>query len=339
MLIRGAGPDVLTMERKIRISTTQSTQLIICWIQILASSCGAFISGRSSLDDLAIYQLAKASSLSYIDMKRMSSSAYLKSSGLEPIAQVVDARSQSGATLFRMYDDGHPTTSDGKQKQRHRLIIACRGSATVRNFGTNLQFKLVPAMHLSQDNVPENSLVHEGFQMASAGLWKEICQPLKDYLDSTVYSTTIPMTEIIYTGHSLGAATALLCATHHQATFKDAVRGGTPASSIITFGGPRLCNSELSRYLRNEALCGCTILHVVHTKDPVLTNNQQLWNTLGFENVGIELECDPYHPHVLTTEKQDDASLTTNNRWSTVAWNIVDHCYYMGVYMGPRLFL
>lgn len=111
------------MERKIRISTTQSTQLIraICWIQILASSCGAFISGRSSLDDLAIYQLAKASSLSYIDLKRMSSSAYLKSSGLEPIAQVVDARSQSGATLFRMYDDGHPTTSDGKQKQRHRL--------------------------------------------------------------------------------------------------------------------------------------------------------------------------------------------------------------------------
>jgi hypothetical protein len=228
-----------------------------------------------------------------MDMKKMSSSAYFKSSGLEPIAQVVDAESQSGATLFRLCDDSHPTTSDGKQKQkRPRLIIACRGSANSRNFRTNLQFNLVPAIQLSQTNIPQNALVHEGFQTASAGLWKQIYLPLKEYLDSTAYSTTnstATKTEIIYTGHSLGAATALLCATHHQASICTTV----VVSSIITFGGPRLCNSVLARYLRNEALYNCPILHIIHTKDPILTNNQQLWNTLGYENVGIELECDP----------------------------------------------
>jgi hypothetical protein len=275
-------------------------------------------------------------------MKKMSSSAYFKSSGLDPIAQVVDAESQSGATLFRLSDDSHPTTSDGKQKQkRHRLIIACRGSANVRNFGTNLQFKLVPAIQLSQTNIPQNALVHEGFQMASAGLWKQIYQPLKEYLDSTplysTNSTAMTKTEIIYTGHSLGAATALLCATHHQASFCTTV----VVSSIITFGGPRLCNSVLARYIRNEALYNCLILHSIHTKDPILTNNQQLWNTLGYENVGIELECDPYHPRVYTTieKEKSDAALLMTNPFNNVAWNIVDHCYYMGVYIGPRLVL
>jgi hypothetical protein len=113
----------------------------ICWIDLLLTS-SSFAFSSFSLDELDLHQLAKASSLSYIDMKKMSSSAYFKSSGLDPIAQVVDAESQSGATLFRMYNDSHPTTSDGEQKQkRHRLIIACRGSANVRNFGTNLQFK------------------------------------------------------------------------------------------------------------------------------------------------------------------------------------------------------
>ena len=271
----------------------------ICWIQLAAS---AF----SGVDESTLHRLAQASSLSYLDINKMTSSSYLKTSKLEPIAQVIDAESQSGATIFRESDD----TKSGK----HKLIVACRGSANLKNFATNLQFNLVPATQLSQNSVPKNAMVHEGFQAASVGLWRELTKPLKEHLDTST-------TEIIYTGHSLGAATALLCATHFNASSKEG-----PTLSVVTFGGPRLCNSALASYLRNEALLGCQILHLVHTKDPVLANNKRLWDSLGFESVGTELECDPYIPTVYSVvENTPEFPFAFGN----FALNIVDHCNYM----------
>lgn len=271
----------------------------ICWIQLTAS---AF----SGVDESTLHRLAKASSLSYLDMNKMTSSSYLKTTELEPIAQVIDAESQSGATIFRESDD----TDSGK----HKLVVACRGSANLKNFATNLKFNLVPATQLSQNSVPKNAMVHEGFQAASVGLWRELSKPLKEHLNSST-------TEIIYTGHSLGAATALLCATHFNASSKDG-----PTLSIVTFGGPRLCNFALASYLRDEALLGCQILHLVHSKDPVLANNKRLWDSLGFENVGTELECDPHSPSVYSVVENAPKFPSV---FGNFALNIVDHCNYM----------
>ena len=113
-----------------------------------------------------------------------------------------------------------------------------------------------------------------------------------------------------------GGATSLLTAVHYQASNSGDIR-----PSIITFGGPKLCNSELARHIRNESLSQCNILHLVHSSDPVLANNQKLWNDLGFEDVGIELQCDPNKPIVYYQE--DDIPK------KGIAWNIVDHCKYM----------
>ncbi|KAL3809542.1 hypothetical protein ACHAXA_010050, partial [Cyclostephanos tholiformis] len=267
---------------------------IICCIQMAASAL-------IGVDELSMHLLAKASSLSYLDMNRMASSSYLKTSKLEPVAQVIDVGSQSGATIFR--------SSAFAESGENKLIVACRGSANLNNFITNLNFNLVPATQLSQNDVPNNAMVHEGFQTASLGLWNELLKPLREHLDAST-------TEIIYTGHSLGAATALLCATHFNASFKE-----IPTLSIVTFGGPRLCNFALASYLRNEALLGCEILHLVHKRDPVLANNQMLWDNLGFKSVGTELECDPYSPTVFT-EVEDIPKYP-------FAWNILDHCNYM----------
>lgn len=279
----------------------------IWWIQLTAS---AF----SGVDESTLHRLAQASSLSYLDINKMTSSSYLKTSKLEPIAQVIDAESQSGATIFRESDD----TDSGK----HKLVVACRGSANLKNFATNLKFNLVPATQLSQANspiypprsVPKNAMVHEGFQAASVGLWRELSIPLKEHLDSST-------TEIIYTGHSLGAATALLCATHFNTSSKEG-----PTLSIVTFGGPRLCNSALASYLRDEALLGCEILHLVHSKDPVLANNKRLWDSLGCENVGTELECDPHSPSVYSVVENAPKFPSV---FGNFALNVVDHCNYM----------
>ena len=253
-----------------------------------------------------LQRLAQASSLSYLSIDKMVSSPYYEPCKLEPIQQVIDPESESGATIFRVLDD---SDSNGKQK----LVVAMRGSANPKNFGTNLKFNLVPANRLSQNFIPEDALVHDGFQTASVGLWKVLSQPLATQLRDT--------TDIVFTGHSLGAATALLCATHYKSSFNG------PLPSIITFGGPKLCNSALARHLRNEALGGSNILHLVHYKDPVLANNAKLWDSLGFEDVGIELQCDPYSPKVLSEGESSAGGF---------AWNILDHCQYMGVFVGPR---
>lgn len=76
-------------------------------------------------------------------------------------------------------------------------------------------------------------------------------------------------------------------------------------------------------------------MHLVHSSDPVLANNEKLWDSMGFESVGVELECDPNSPKVYSTlEKVPKKGLFGN-----FAWNIIDHCKYMGVFVGPRAML
>eukprot|EP01082_Thalassiosira_pseudonana_P016098 g13674.t1 g13674 contig9:178697-179467(+) len=206
-------------------------------------------------------------------MDKMPSSPYFTSCQLEPISQVVDPDSESGATIF--WD-----RSNGSTLPR-QLVVACRGSANPKNFGTNLKFKLVPATRLSQNYLPENALVHEGFQDASVGLWKVLGPKLFEILETTMRDeagggeTTITLSDdIVFTGHSLGAATALLCSVHYNASRNKQ----QPIPQITSFGGPKLCNGVLARYLRNEALAGCNVVHLVHDKDPV-------WQTI--ESCGI----------------------------------------------------
>jgi len=259
----------------------------------------------NTLSDGSLRRLAEASSLSYLEMDRMPSSPYRVTCELEAMTQVVDDQTESGATVFR-------------DESSNTIVVACRGSANIKNFSTNLKFDLVPATRLSQTNMPPTARVHKGFQDASLGLWKVLSQPLLDEV------RRLDSPSVIFTGHSLGGATALLCATHYTASTDD-------RPTVVTFGGPRLCNADLARFIRNEALQGCDVLHLVHSKDPILSNNQKLWDQMGFENVGVELECDPFQPTVFSKE-----TLVKRNPFS-IAWNMLDHCNYLGVFVGPRV--
>jgi len=273
---------------------------IVCWISTAVDAFGSF-------SESTLHRLAMASSLSYLSVEKIKQSPYYNECKLEPITQVVDPTSESGTTIFRVIDNNN----NDNNREHQQLVVACRGSANPKNFGTNLKFNLVPATRLSQNHLPDNALVHEGFQSAALGLWKELAQPLMKEMEKTSSSS------VVFTGHSLGGATSLLTAVHYQASSGN--RG--PLPDVITFGGPKLCNSELARHIRNESLSQCNILHLVHSSDPVLANNQKLWNDLGFENVGIELQCDPNKPIVYYQE--DDIPK------KGIAWNIVDHCKYM----------
>ena len=280
---------------------------------IICSVVASVVTLVASFDTVTLQRYAHASSLSYLSLEKMQTSEYLSLSRLEPLLQVIDPESESGATIFR----------DNSNNDTKRLIVACRGSANPKNFGTNLKFKLVPATRLSQPT-PSGAMVHEGFQDASLGLWKELAKPLLSRIKEEE-----DVTEIIFTGHSLGAANALLTSVHYRTAISSTSSLSRP--SIVTFGGPKLCNDILARFIRNDALEGSTIVHLVHDKDPVLANNQKLWNDLGFQDVGIELQCDPNNPAVHTAAEEKPKSF-----FSSFAWNILDHCNYLGVYVGPR---
>ena len=146
-----------------------------------------------------LQRLAVASSLSYLPIDKIPTSPYYASSNLHPIVQVVDPISQSGATLFRHIHDDDSLS----------YIVACRGSANLKNFGTNLKFGLVPATKLSFGSneeeviLPKDALVHEGFQDASVGLWEELGPKLMNVLLND-HNDKEKTKDIVFTGHSLG---------------------------------------------------------------------------------------------------------------------------------------
>ena len=92
-----------------------------------------------------------------------------------------------GATIF--------TTAD-------EVIIACRGSASLRNFKTNFAIGPVPLETPSGKH--PTARVHEGFQKAAQALWQR-CRP------------RLPATgQVLVTGHSLGGGTAHFLSLYAQ---------------------------------------------------------------------------------------------------------------------------
>ena len=179
---------------------------------------------------------------------------------------------------------------------------------------------------LGSTDTGDDYLVHEGFQVASTGLWELLLQNLTTIVQGNNYSS------IIFTGHSLGAATALLCATQYQS---GEASNFPTLNGVITFGGPRLVNSPLAEHWNNSLFASCKVQNYVHAKDPILRQNGPLWDSLGFGIVGTEIPCEPFEAkaYVKAEQRQEyDA------RDLPVAWNILDHCNYMGIFVGPRLF-
>ena len=297
-------------------------------------------------DDIeSLQQLVTASSLSYLPLqaegndeenknnnqetkKMMIESPYYNEEQLLPLRQVIDPISKAGATIFKNQDDGRPPT----------IVVACRGSANWDNFITNLKFQLVPVENeliLNEDHDTNNQqyTVHTGFQTASINLWK-VLQPALNEILLLERSTSQGPVELVFTGHSLGSATALLCAVQYtlqqqQQSSSSSSSMMPTVSSIITFGGPRLVNEQLATYWMKKCFSYSKIINFIHSKDPILQQNQPLWDTLNFSIVGKEMVCEPTKPIIYPTQSKLDTSV--------MAVNFYNHCQYLGIFVGPRL--
>jgi len=140
------------------------------------------------------------------------------------------------------------------------LVICFRGTESINNWITNLNFVLVPG-RFPDRYTQTGSKVHQGFHEALLAVWDQIV----DYVDS-VYAQ-YPHLKLYICGHSLGGALANLCFAFY--TLTDDPR---PVEAVYTIGQPRAGNRQFKEILHQSAPM---------TKYIRITNNQDVVPSLA----------------------------------------------------------
>ena len=94
--------------------------------------------------------------------------------------------------------------------------------------------------------------------------------------------------------------------------------------SVVTFAGPRVGDAQFAASF--DSSLGESTTHLVHDLDPVLAQNQPLWDALGFVHTGRIVRVSATEPRLLPDSEPR----------SGLPLNFADHAQYMGTFMGPR---
>ncbi|XP_060673317.1 phospholipase A(1) DAD1, chloroplastic-like [Ziziphus jujuba] len=146
---------------------------------------------------------------------------------------------------------------------RRDVVIALRGTATCFEWLENLRASLTDLPgHVGPNS--DSPMVERGFYSLYTSrtstcpslqdmIREEIARVIESYGDEPL-SLTI-------TGHSLGAALAILSAYDITTSF-----ASPPMVTVISFGGPRVGNKSLRRHLDKS---GTRVLRIVNPDDPI----------------------------------------------------------------------
>jgi predicted lipase len=137
------------------------------------------------------------------------------------------------------------------------VALVFRGSHTWQNWFSNL------SVFLSQ--WPEGGKVHWGFKIAFEALWPQVA----DYL----VTRQVPL---FYTGHSLGAALAILAATKKE------------PQAVYTFGAPRVGDETFVHCFKH-----IPIYNIVNNQDIVASVPTE---SMGFHPIGILHHLNSHKP-------------------------------------------
>jgi triacylglycerol lipase len=138
------------------------------------------------------------------------------------------------------------------------------------NWFTDFDFKLTPGAMAAPEVTPGN--VHRGFERGVGAVWEQIVEALAGRREQPV----------LMTGHSLGAALAVVAAD--RALTDESV--GVRASAVYCFGMPRAGDEDFA--LRYNDTLGATTYRLVHGDDIVASVPPP---RLGFRHVGRLIRC------------------------------------------------
>ncbi|KAL1648481.1 hypothetical protein SLS58_002236 [Diplodia intermedia] len=126
------------------------------------------------------------------------------------------------------------------------IVVSFRGSGSVRNYLTDLNFHNIDASELC-----DGCEAFDGFYTS----WKEARTGVLSSVKSAAAAN--PSFQIVCVGHSLGGAVAVFAATE--------LRNSNYSVSLYTFGQPRIGPKKVSDYITDQG----DNYRITHKKDPV----------------------------------------------------------------------
>lgn len=189
-----------------------------------------------NLNDPIILTCARACDLAYNDFADVAFSRGVKALGFEDI-RCID---RAGVQAFCAAN-------------ADTVLICFRGSDDMADWLANASAKKIRSTY-------HVGLVHTGFLRTSAVVENDVFGYLSNHLGK----------KLVVTGHSLGAAMAVLFAAH----------GFSSPDAIITFGAPRVGNKEFALNFNNRY--GDRSLRFVNNNDAV---TRMPWKVQGYEHV------------------------------------------------------
>jgi hypothetical protein len=195
----------------------------------------------------------------------------------------------------------------GYNPTSNQIVVAFRGSDNIKNWIADLNYSFT--------NFPDCSgcQVHEGFYEA----WQEVESGILNSVSSL--GASYPSASYLITGHSLGAAVALLAALKLGQTL-------SAPPSLYTFGEPRVGNPTFVNWAVT-ILQGGVQYRVTHASDPV-PHVPPL--DFGFLHVPHELWYDNNGDSSYSNCQDSASGEDPNCSDSTVPAAIWDHVMYLG---------
>ena len=188
------------------------------------------------------------------------------------------------------------------------VVVSFRGSQSMQNWITNLQFSKAKAYpHCS------GCETHSGFLKA----WESVLQPVTDAVKDMLTNHT--GAALFVTGHSLGAALAVLCGAHLSLVET------LPVTGVYTFGEPRVGNTKFAQFFQEGKFDS---RRITHYKDPV---PHLPMSSLGFTHVPTEVwyteKSDEYR---VCDSSGEDSTCSNSAAWDSLLF-IDDHLTYIGL--------
>lgn len=206
----------------------------------------------------------------------------------------------------------------GYQPDLNAIIISFRGSEDINNWISDLAVIRVDYPYC------DGCSVHQGFLHAEQAVYPDILNAVKDLSNSHRSAT------IVLTGHSLGAALALLTAL-------DLANDGFKPK-VYNYGCPRIFNQAGADFASSSSASGVTVAaRRTHYKDMVVHTPM---HSLGFVHTSGEVyETGPSSDEdwgqfpgapLQACVGEEDASCS--DQWSFTS--VSDHLLYSGLQMG-----
>ena len=199
---------------------------------------------------MTAWKFCKPSSCSASEIRSWTCPSCLYHPGMKDITIFENATAATQG--YSLYDPTH-----------NWIVLAFRGSHNIENWIEDFIFDLVPYPNPACRglNASAPCLVHKGFLYVFESMQDQITWALTSLF--TKYGNQQPL--IMVTGHSLGAATALLTAVDIVNRFQ----GKYADITLYNFGEPRVGNPSFAYWAATSVLPAGKQFRVTHAADPV----------------------------------------------------------------------